>query len=180
MKSSNKSKRAHAYKLAKDAAILDPWGKPTDTYNSLIMEVTGKNSMSIMTEEEADKFLEALEKLSQEHKASKNLEQKPFSLGRPHYIPALVVAIMLLVAVAPLPYGYYQFMRWAVCGVAIFIAYKSFTWEKHWAIWVFSAVAILFNPLFPIHLEKEIWQPIDAVCALLFGLSLLLKEPNKE
>jgi len=98
--------------------------------------------------------------------------------ARPHLIPSLIVAAMLLVAVAPLPYGYYQFLRWAACGVAVFIAFKSYKWKKTWAIWLFGGIAVLFNPIVPIYLTKEIWQPIDLVCALLFGLStLFLKEP---
>ena len=87
---------------------------------------------------------------------------------RPHLIPAIVVAVMLLVAVAPLPYGYYQFLRWAVCGVAVFIAVKGYTWKQTWATWLFGAVAAMFNPILPIDLTREIWQPIDLAGALLF------------
>lgn len=100
--------------------------------------------------------------------------------GRPHIIPALIVAVMLLGAVAPLPYGYYQFLRWATCGVGIFIAVEAYRWGKIWAVWLFGVVAVLFNPLIPIHLTKEIWQPIDLICALLFGLSMLLLKERAE
>jgi hypothetical protein len=97
--------------------------------------------------------------------------------NRPHTFPALIAAIMLLVAIAPLPYGYYQFMRWLVCGVAIYIAVCAYRWGKAWAIWIFSAVAVLFNPIFPIHLSREVWLPLDSVGALLFGFSpLFLKK----
>ena len=99
---------------------------------------------------------------------------------RPHLIPALVVAGMLLVAVAPLPYGYYQFLRWVTCGVSVFIAVESYRWKKTWAIWLFAAIAVLFNPIFPIYLSKEIWQPIDLTSALAFGLGMLfVHEPAK-
>ena len=80
---------------------------------------------------------------------------------------------MLLVAVAPLPYGYYQFLRWATSGVAVFIAVKGYTWKQTWATWLFAAVAVMFNPILPINLSREIWQPIDLAGALLFGLSTL-------
>lgn len=92
--------------------------------------------------------------------------------GKPHLIPASIVAIMLFMAMLPLPYGYYQFLRWVVCGVAIYIAVQAYKWKKVWGTWVFGAIAILFNPLSPIYLTKEIWQPIDVVCALLFGISI--------
>ncbi len=92
---------------------------------------------------------------------------------RPHVIPAIIAAVMLLAAVAPLPYGYYQFLRWVICGISIFIAVEAYNWGKKWAAWLFGPIAVLFNPLIPIHLTKEIWQLIDLGCALLFSLSLL-------
>jgi hypothetical protein len=100
--------------------------------------------------------------------------------GRPNLIPAVIVAIMLCVAVAPLAYGYYQLLRWVTCGVAVFIAVMAYRWGKVWATWVFGLVAILFNPLAPIHLTKQIWQPIDLACAVLFVISVfVLREPPK-
>ena len=97
---------------------------------------------------------------------------------RPHLVPALIVAIMLVVAVGSLPYGYYQSLRWATCGIAVFVAFKGLEWKQMWATWLFGAVAVLFNPILPIYLTREIWRPIDMTCALLFGLSiLLLREP---
>ncbi len=99
---------------------------------------------------------------------------------RPHLIPALVAALMLFVAIADLPYGYYQMLRWAVSGVSVYIAYMAYRWGKVWATWVFGFVAALFNPLFPVHLTKDIWQPIDVVCGTLFAASpLFLREPPR-
>jgi len=99
---------------------------------------------------------------------------------RPHLIPALIAASLLLLALAPLPYGYYQFLRWVTCGVAVFIAVEGYRWRRIWAIWLFGIVAVLFNPILPIYLTKEIWQPIDVVSALLFGASIFfLKRPSE-
>jgi hypothetical protein len=100
---------------------------------------------------------------------------------RPHLIPALIAAVMLLVVIFPLPYGYYQFLRWAICAVAIFIAYMAYRWGKPWAIWVFGAMAVLFNPIWPITFTKEIWIWIDVACALLFGASFLfIQRPTED
>lgn len=97
---------------------------------------------------------------------------------RPHLIPALIATAVLLGALAPLPYAYYQMLRFVVAGIAIYIAYQAYSWEKSWATWLFGAIAILFNPLIPIHLTREIWQPIDIVCAMFFLASTaLLRKP---
>ena len=100
---------------------------------------------------------------------------------RPHLIPALIATAMLLGATVKLPYEYYQALRWIVCGIAIYVAYKAYGWEAKWATWLFGIIAVLFNPIVPVHLTREIWQPIDFACATLFGLSIpLLKEPVQE
>ena len=100
--------------------------------------------------------------------------------NRPHLIPALITALMLMGAFAPLPYWYYQFLRWGVCGVSVFLAISAYRWNKAWATWLFGVVAVLFNPIDPIPLTREIWQPIDLAAALLFGLSILFLSKPRE
>lgn len=100
---------------------------------------------------------------------------------RPHLIPAIIAAIMLLLALAPWPYGYYQLLRFVVCGVSVYVAFMAYTWKKIWATWLFGFIALLFNPLIPIHLSQELWQPIDVICAILLTLSLcILKNPSEK
>jgi hypothetical protein len=96
---------------------------------------------------------------------------------RPHLIPAVIATIMLLLALAPWPYGYYQLLRFVVCGIAGYVAFMVYSWQKVWAVWLFGFIAVLFNPLIPIHLSREIWQPIDVICALLFVVVFTLKKP---
>ena len=93
---------------------------------------------------------------------------------RPHLVPALFASVMLLLAVAPLPYGYYQFLRWVICAVAVFVAVTAYSWKQQWATWLFGIIAILFNPIAPIYLTRAIWQPIDLTGAAMFILSIFL------
>jgi hypothetical protein len=81
------------------------------------------------------------------------------------YIPAAV----LFIGVFPLPIGYYTLLRLVVTAAAAYIAYDTFQKDKQsgW-IWVFGFVAILFNPLIPIYLNKELWMIIDFAAAVLF------------
>ncbi len=62
----NRYKRERAYRLARYAGLLDRRGEPTDEYISLIKRVTGKDRMATMTDEEADRFLQALESLAEQ------------------------------------------------------------------------------------------------------------------
>jgi len=90
----------------------------------------------------------------------------------------MIPAIMLLLALAPWPYGYYQLLRLVVCGVAVYVAFMAYACQKMWAVWLFGFIAVLFNPLLPIHLSRHIWQPIDVLCGILFMvIAVILKEP---
>lgn len=86
----------------------------------------------------------------------------------------LVPAVALLIALAPLPYGYYTLMRIVVCGAAAFIAYSVYQRQGKVSVWVLvmGGMVLLFNPLIPIHLSREIWAPIDVISALLFCFHL--------
>jgi|SRR4030043_265432 len=95
-------------------------------------------------------------------------------------IPAGVASIMLFLALAPWPYGYYQLLRFVVCGVSAYVAFVAYTWQKMWAICLFGFIAVLFNPLITIHLSREIWQTLDVFCAVLFVvIAIVLNQPVK-
>lgn len=87
---------------------------------------------------------------------------------RPHLIPPIIATVLLLGALGRWPYGYYQLLRWITCAAAIWVALLAYAWQKKWAVVSFGIIAVLFNPLIPIHLTREIWQPIDLLCAALF------------
>lgn len=106
---------------------------------------------------------------------------KSFWEKRPLLIPSGIAALMLVGALADWPYGYYQLLRWVVCGASIFVAYTTYSWKKVWATWIFGFIALLFNPLIPIHLTREIWKPIDVICAILFIIIVfILSEPKEQ
>lgn len=100
---------------------------------------------------------------------------------RPHLIPCIIATIMLILALVSWPYGYYQLLRFVVCGISVYVAFIAYNWHKIWAAWLFGFVAVLFNPFVPIHLPRETWQPIDVICAVLFvTVMLILQKPYEQ
>lgn len=87
-------------------------------------------------------------------------------------IARIAAAILLIASRFPLPYGYYTFLRIAVTAVAIWGVFIAAQSEKTLWLWVFIAVAILFNPLFPIYLTKYVWGFFDIGTAILLLISL--------
>jgi len=82
----------------------------------------------------------------------------------------LIAGLMLCLAVVPIwPYGYYMFLRLVVCGVAAYAAIKvkkNPSLSSHFIPLVMMAV--LFNPLIPVHLNRLIWLPVDLGGAVYF------------
>ena len=78
---------------------------------------------------------------------------------------------MLIGALLPWPYGYYNFLRFCVCGAAAFLAYQQWTHDDAASKWVvvLAAVAVLYNPLVPIHLTREIWSVLNVATAVAFA-----------
>lgn len=73
-----------------------------------------------------------------------------------------IIIIMLLVGcLFKMPYGYYQFMRIAVCGLFIWLAYIEY--KKGIIITAVLSLlsAVLFNPIVKVYFHKKDWQTID-------------------
>ena len=97
---------------------------------------------------------------------------KAYWARRPHAVPAIIAAVMLVAALGDWPYGYYQFLRWVTCVAAAFVAWRAFGWAQWAPGWVFAFMALLFNPIVPIHLNRDIWRVIDLGVAAFFAASI--------
>ena len=80
------------------------------------------------------------------------------------WIPQAIASVMLLVALNPEnPYGYYVLLRWVVCGIFAFLAFKALEEEKiEWA-WALGITAAVYNPFIKMHLGRELWSVVNVV-----------------
>jgi hypothetical protein len=90
----------------------------------------------------------------------------------------LAPAGLLIFSLAPLPYGYYQFLRLVVTIAAGFIAFSRFEDDKTAWAFTFGGICILFNPIFPIYMSRDFWAPVDVVVALIFLASWWAQKSN--
>ena len=86
--------------------------------------------------------------------------------------PAFIgVCVASLIALMPLSYGYYTFLRILVCGCAIVTASFALKTDKQKFLgWIAIPIGILFNPIIPIHLDLAIWSVFNIAVAIFFGL----------
>ena len=75
-----------------------------------------------------------------------------------------LAGLLCAVAVFPLPYGFYTFLRLVVL-VGAFLAAVELKQEDNFLWVLFGGISLLFNPVFPVHLDRGVWFPIDLIVA---------------
>lgn len=92
-----------------------------------------------------------------------------------------IVAVLLFVAAAPMPYGFYTFVKIIACGCAGIIFYHL--WDDEYRgswLWIWGAIAVLFNPIANIHMTKEIWMVADIITGLIFSFAAYKEFNNRK
>ena len=93
----------------------------------------------------------------------------------------LILAVLMLLCLAPMPYGYFQLVRFVAMVVFGLMAYQYYCRNKTIAATTFSVLALLFQPIYKIALGRTTWNVIDVVvAALLIGLYVLEKRLEKK
>lgn len=93
----------------------------------------------------------------------------------------LILAALMLLCLAPMPYGYFQLVRFVAMVVFGVMAYQYYCRNKSIAATVFAVLALLFQPIYKIALGRATWNVIDVVVAtLLIGLYVLERRLEKK
>lgn len=85
----------------------------------------------------------------------------------------IILAILLLLCLADMPYGFYQFVRFAAMAGFAYLALKANESGDNTHAIIFILLALLFQPFAKIALGRTLWNVVDVVVAvwLLAGLS---------
>ncbi len=107
------------------------------------------------------------------------------------YVGRLVALLVLSAAVAAPPafnFGYsarsyarhashshdfYVLLRWVCCGVFAYSAFTAFRMKRAAWAWTFGILAVLFNPLAPVYLQRATWQIIDSGAIVLIVIAAI-------
>lgn len=95
----------------------------------------------------------------------------------------VITALMLFAAIGSWDYSYYKAVRWVTCFTFAWSSYIAWHSGFRYRVAVFFAIAVLFNPIVPIHLDKAIWQVVDAAVAVIVIVMAWLsrsKQPTRE
>ena len=83
----------------------------------------------------------------------------------------LYLAAVLLLCLAPMPYGYFTLVRVLATVVFGIYAYRCFAVKKEGLTLVFATLALLFQPFAKVGLNRVTWNIIDVIVAI--GLIVL-------
>ena len=61
------------------------------------------------------------------------------------------------------PYGFFTLLRFVVFATTAYIAWMAYEQQKEKWIWIFGFLAVLFNPFFPIYLNRDLWSIIERI-----------------
>lgn len=93
----------------------------------------------------------------------------------------LIASFLLFWALERHTYGYYSLLRYITFGVGVYLVYISINLNKIPWVWIFGMIALLFNPLIPFQLNRELWAYIDVISGIIFLASIFfIREDLKE
>ena len=83
----------------------------------------------------------------------------------------LIVAAFMLLCLAPMPYGYFQFVRLVATIVFGVMAFRYFQKRMEWLAYTCGTLVLLFQPFYKIALGRTVWNIVDVIVAI--GLLIL-------
>lgn len=91
----------------------------------------------------------------------------------------IILAALMLLCLAPMPYGYFQFVRYIAMVAFAVIAYQYYSSRKLIAATVFVSLAVLFQPIYKVALGRALWNVVDVIVAVLL-IALFFLERKQE
>lgn len=91
----------------------------------------------------------------------------------------VILAILLFLCLGDMPYGYYQFVRFIALIGFVILAYKSNQQGKELEVFIFGALALLFQPFFKIALGRQLWNIIDIIVGIGLIVSIWTKRKSQ-
>lgn len=92
----------------------------------------------------------------------------------------ITISILLFLCLADMPYGYYQFVRFAAMIVFGFLAFQSSEYNNKTQMIIYGTLALLFQPFFKIALGRELWNVVDVIVGLALIISVFTSKQSQD
>ncbi|MGV4413826.1 DUF6804 family protein [Chryseobacterium sp. T1] len=93
----------------------------------------------------------------------------------------IILAVILLLCLLKMPYGYYQLVRFLALVGFSYLAIDAYRKKRMTEVFVFVALAVLFQPFLKIALGRTLWNIVDVMVAigLLSGKGTIIKTESQ-
>lgn len=92
----------------------------------------------------------------------------------------IILAILFFICLADMPYGSYQFVRFAgLTGFAV-LAYQANQQGRQTEMIIYGGLALLFQPFFKIALGRQMWNIVDVVVGIGLVISIFMKPKESQ
>lgn len=85
----------------------------------------------------------------------------------------LILAGLLFLCLLDMPYGYFQLVRFVSMAVFVYLAYDANTRDENGLVFVYIALALLFQPFFKVHLGRTLWNVVDVAVGVWLVISAI-------
>ncbi len=92
----------------------------------------------------------------------------------------IVLAILLLLCLLDMPYGFYQLVRFIAFTGLGFLAFRSYKNKNEIGLIIFGSLALLFQPFIKIALGREIWNLVDVIVGVGLLTSLFMSSKVRQ
>lgn len=86
------------------------------------------------------------------------------------------LAVLLLLCIFDMPYGFYQFVRFSALVGFGTLAYQANEKDNQTELIIFGVLALMFQPFLKISFGRDLWNVIDVIVAIGLILSLFKKK----
>ena len=92
----------------------------------------------------------------------------------------IVLAVSFFLCLADMPYGYYQFVRFAALVGFVILAYQAHEQGRQTEMIIYGGLALLFQSFFKVALGREIWNIVDVVVGIGLLISIFMKPKESQ
>ncbi|MEP2688862.1 DUF6804 family protein [Maribacter dokdonensis] len=90
----------------------------------------------------------------------------------------VTLALLFFLCLLNMPYGYYELVRFIAFVGFGFLAYKANEEDKSEQVFIYIALALLFQPYYKIALGRELWNIVDVIIGTGLLAYILFKNHN--
>ena len=106
------------------------------------------------------------------------------AIPKKHYrmekIIKIGLAVLMFGCLLDMPYGYYQLVRFiALIGFGV-LAYQANQQSRQTEMFIYGALALLFQPFFKIALGRQMWNIVDVVVGIGLVISIFMKPKESQ